>query len=127
MRFARGGICLSPRSSNVKFYRTSVAFHALWRVIAALIAGPILMLIEFRIAVIAPWRWLFVAVTSPAIIVQRWLVELGAVKPQTGGHMPDFGFVIGFNLVVNILVVLILLFCYPNLSARFFTPRKEQA
>lgn len=110
----------------MKFNRISSAFHVLWRVIVALIVGPIFMFIEFRIAVIVSWKWLFVAVTSPAIMVQNWLVGLGALTPQTSGHMPDFSFVIWFNLAMNIVVVLILLFCYPNLLPRFFTRRREQ-
>jgi hypothetical protein len=110
----------------VRVDRTSEAFHILGRVIAALIVGPILTMIEFWVAVFLRWKWLLLAVMGPAAAVQRWLEKYCASSAQSGGHMPDFSFVVEFNAVINIGAVLILLFYYPNLLSGFFTPRREQ-
>jgi hypothetical protein len=86
-----------------------------------------LMMIEFWIAFLLGWKWLLYVVIYPAHAIQSWLEQHGVLAPQTGGHMPNFSFVFGFNSVVNVVVLLILLFCYPNLLSGFFTPRRVSA
>jgi hypothetical protein len=74
----------------------------LFILLAAIGVALPLVRLEFWVAGASSEKWLLNLLIIPGSVLQRWLVERNlAPPPQAGGHMPDLGFTILFDLAVN--------------------------
>jgi hypothetical protein len=97
------------------------------RLLAAFVLSWPMMMLEFLITLVTRWTWLGYIFITPGFAVRDVLVKLRVLAtPISGGHMPDLGPAIAFNLILNFMIVLVLLYVFPNFLKSFF-PKSEHA
>ena len=91
--------------------------HLVWAVVCAIVAAPILTFIGLVVALAYRWTWLGVLLIGIGQYVQEKLADFGLIAaPLTGGHMPDFGFPILFDVVMLFILILVGELGFPRLK-----------
>jgi hypothetical protein len=94
----------------------------------AFFSAPFITMAAFWLAMALRWEWLGYLLIGIGSQVQKKLVELGlASAPQTGGHMPDFGFQIAFDTVAIFLLLLAIEYGVPKLMIQHLMSKSRKA